>query len=56
VKEGTRQNQACHWTRRKDGWEKSFREEEETEVRKEEAASQENVEANDFSLHFYRLL
>lgn len=25
---GTRQNEACHWTRRKDRWEKSFREEE----------------------------
>jgi len=29
VKAGTRLNEACHWTRRKDGQEKSFREEEE---------------------------
>jgi len=26
MKAGTRENEACHWKRRKDGWEKSFRE------------------------------
>lgn len=36
VKAGTGQNKVCLWMKRKDGWEKSFREGEETGARNEE--------------------
>jgi len=40
VRAGTGYKEACHWMRRKDGWEKSLKEEEETgmEVRRERVA------------------
>jgi len=45
VKGGIRLNEACHWMRRKDAWEKSFRKEEETGARGR--SSLENMELDD---------
>jgi len=42
VKAGTGQNEAYHWTRRKDGWEKSFR----GRDWREERSSQKNTKAD----------
>jgi len=58
VKAGMGQNEACHWARRKDGLEKSFREER-PEREGEQGRSSMEANINDprhASLHRYKLL